>query len=107
VSRAFAVAVLVLLAAGPAAAVDFSLAVFADGVRIDDGNVDEARLGCVDNPDGVSAVCNAEDLDYGGTYAGVQIDIVDFQIDNDPVVTGTLGVTNLQSTTQQFTFVFT
>jgi PEP-CTERM motif-containing protein len=104
--RAIATTALILIAA-PAGAVDFSLAVYADGVRIDDGTVDQSRLGCVDNPDGVSAVCNAQDLNYGGTYTAVQIDIEDFFIDSDPIVTGTLGVTNTASTPTHFTFVFT
>lgn len=107
VSRVIATAVLTLLAAGPMAAVDFSLEIYADGVRIDDGNVDQTRLGCVDNPDGLTATCNAQDLNYGGTYTAVEIDIVDFFIDSDPVVTGTLGVTNTSSSATHFTFVFT
>jgi PEP-CTERM motif len=96
-----------LVAAAPARAIPLSLEIYADGVRLDGGIVDQDRLGCVDNPDGVSAHCFVEDLVYGGDYPLLNIDLVDIDIDSDPVVTGTLGVTNLFSTTQQFTFLFT
>lgn len=95
-----------LLATAPAQAVDFRLDVFADGVLIGE-NVDQTRLGCVDNPDGVSAHCQVEDLVYGGDYPLVNIDSLDIVIDSDPVVTGTLAISNLNSVTQQFTFLFT
>jgi hypothetical protein len=106
--RGIAVAGVLLCAIRPAAAVDFSLSVFADGVHI--GDADQTRMGCVDNPDGVSASCNAQDLDYGADYPLVQVDIgtasENFLI-SDPVVSGTIGITNLQATTQHLTFVFT
>jgi hypothetical protein len=37
----------------------------------------------------------------------LNIDLLDIDIDSDPVVTGTAGVTNLFSVTQQFTLLFT
>jgi len=93
------------LATAPAQAIPLSLHVFADGVQI--GTVDETRLGCVDNPDGVSAHCQVQDLVYGGEYPLVNIDEINIDIDSDPVVTGTTGVTNLFATTQQITLLFT
>jgi len=100
-----AIAALVAIAARSAGAIDFGLQVYADGVLI--GNVDQTRLGCVDNPDGVSAVCQVQNLVYGGVYPLINIDSLNLTIDKEPVVTGTTGVTNLQPTTQQFTLLFT
>lgn len=96
---------LALLATAPAQAIPLNLQILADGVEI--GNVDETHLGCVNNPDGVSAVCHAENLVYSGDYPLLNIDLIDLQIDSDPVVTGTTSVTNLFNTTQQFTLIFT
>jgi hypothetical protein len=96
---------LALLATAPAQAIPLSLEIYADGVLI--GDVDESHLGCVDNPDGVSASCYAENLVYSGEYPLLNIDLIDIDIDADPVVTGTTTVTNLFNTTQQFTLVFT
>jgi len=93
------------LAATSAQAVPLSLQIFADGVLI--GDIDQTRLGCVDNPDGVSANCSVQDLVYGDEYPLLNIDNIDLHIDSDPVVTGTTGVTNLFSTTQQITLLFT
>ncbi len=96
---------LTLVATAPAQAIPLSLQVFADGVLI--GDVDETRLGCVDNPDGVSAHCEVQDLVYGGEYPLVNIDDLNIDIDADPVVTGTTGVSNLFGVTQQITLLFT
>ena len=104
VSRFLALGV-ALLVTGPAQAVDFGLQVFADGVLI--GDVDQSRLGCVDGADGVTAHCEVQDLVYGGDYPLINIDNISIDIDSDPVVTGVTGVTNLFSTTQQFTLIFT
>ena len=103
--RSLALTGLALLATAPARAIPLSLQVFADGVQI--GNVDSTRLGCVDNPDGVSAHCQVTDLVYGGDYPLVNIDEINIDIHQDPVVTGTTGVTNLFSSTQQITLLFT
>ena len=105
VSFVLGVVGLALLATAPAQAIPLSLEIYADGVLI--GDVDESHLGCVDNPDGVSASCHAENLVYSGEYPLLNIDLIDLQIDSDPVVTGTTAVTNLFNTTQQFTLVFT
>lgn len=104
-SMASLVVGLVLLGAVSAEAVPLRLQIFADGVEI--GDIDETRLGCVDNPDGVSAVCQVQDLAYGTEYPLLNIDQIDLLIDSDPVVTGTTGVTNLFNTTQQITLLFT
>ncbi len=103
--RVFAMTGFAVLATAPAQAIPLSLQIYADGVLI--GDVDETHLGCVDNPDGVSAHCFAEDLAYGGEYPLLNIDLLDIDIDSDPVVTGTTGVTNLFGVTQQFTLLFT
>ena len=111
-----AIAGLAVLTTSSAKAIPFNLNVYADGVLISPGGVDQTRLGCVDNPDGTSANCYQQDLQYGTLYPLVQIDIGDpngpngpqpLVIDNDPIVSGTIGVTNLQPTTQQFTLLFT
>src|SRR5213593_1243644 len=108
-----AIAGLAVLTTSSAKAIPFNLQVFADGVLI--GDVDQTRMGCVDI-DPTSANCYAQDLQYGTVYPLVQVDIGDpndpngpqpLLIDNDPIVTGTIGVTNLQPTTQQFTLLFT
>jgi hypothetical protein len=117
VFRAVVIGSLPLLAT-PVAAVDFGLQVFADGLPI--ATVNQTDLGCVDQPDGVTALCHAEDIPYGTDYTAAEVDIGDpnadpndpnsgyyLVIDSDPVVNGTVGVTNAQAFTQQFTFIFT
>jgi hypothetical protein len=94
-----------LLAAVPAHAIPFTLQVFADGVFI--GEADQDRLGCVTNPDGVTASCSATDLPYGDDYTRLNIDEINLQLDSDPVVTGTTTLTNVLPTTQQITLLFT
>lgn len=88
-----------------ALAIPLSLQVYADGVLV--GDVDETHLGCVDNPDGVSAECEASGLQYAGEYPLISIDNLDLSIDADPVVTGTLSISNLDVVTQRITMVFT
>lgn len=105
-SLATSFALLTCLAAGSAQAVPLTLQIYADGVLI--GDVNETNLGCVDNPDGVTAQCNIQDVSYGTEeYPLLNIDNIDLFIDSDPVVTGTTGVTNLFSTDQVITLVFT
>lgn len=94
-----------VLATSRANAVNFTLDVYADGVLI--GQADQSRLGCTDNPDGVSAHCFVQDLPYGADYPLVNIDEINIDIDSDPVVTGTITSTNLQPTSQLFTYIFT
>src|SRR5262245_41619739 len=89
--------------ATPASAVSAGLEIFVGGQQMGDG----VEIGCVDNPDGVSAHCQVQDLVYGGEYPLVNIDEINIDIDSDPVVTGTTGVTNLFTTTQQITLLFT
>jgi len=104
-ARSFLLAALALLVNARANAVNFTLDVYADGVHI--GSADQTRLGCVDNPDGVSAHCEVTDLPYGSDYPLVNIDSINIDIDSDPVVTGVITSTNLQPITQLFTYVFT
>ena len=96
---------LTLLASAPALAIPVTLEVFADGVSI--GTANETSLGCVDNPDGVSAHCYVADLPYGVEYPLVNIDTLELDLDSDPVVTGTTAITNTFSTTQHITLLFT
>ena len=104
--RSLALTGLTLLATAPARAIPLSLQVYSNGVQI--GDVDSTRLGCVDNPDGLSAHCQVTDLSYGNDqYPLVNIDEINIDIDKDPTVTGTTGVTNLFSSTQQITLLFT
>lgn len=107
VFRGLVLAGLVLLATAPAqAAVELRLQILADGVQI--GDVDQSHLGCVDNPDGVSAVCSANNLEYSGDYPLLNIDTINLEIDSDPTVSGSMSVTNLDTiNTQLFTFIFT
>ena len=85
--------------ATPASAVSAGLEIFVGGQQVGDA----VDIGCVDSPDGVSAHCQAQDL----VYPLLRIDEISFDLDSDPVVTGTTGVTNLFSTTQQITLLFT
>jgi hypothetical protein len=103
--RCLALAIAALFVTARANAVNFTLDVYADGVLI--GQADQSRLGCVDNPDGVSAHCEVTDLPYGSDYPLVNIDSINIDIDSDPIVTGTITSTNLQPITQLFTYIFT
>ena len=85
--------------ATPASALSAGLEIFVGGQQMGDG----VEIGCVDNPDGVSAHCQVQDL----VYPLLRIDEINFDLDSDPVVTGTTGVTNLFTTTQQITLLFT
>lgn len=105
VSGALALAGFFGLASRSAQAVDFNLDVFADGVFL--GSADATRMGCVDNPDGVTAVCQASNLVYGGDYSAITIDELNLQLDSDPTVNGLTSMTNNQAFTQHFTLVFT
>jgi hypothetical protein len=102
---AVAVAGALGLAASGANAIPITLTAYADGVLI--GQSDQNALGCVDNPDGVSAVCNAAGIEYGADYTAISVSIQNLQIDSDPVVTGTTGITNSQAFAQHITLVYT
>src|SRR5262245_7797278 len=106
-ARSFLVAGLVLLVNARANAVGFTLDVYNGGALI--GSSDATRLGCVDNPDGVSAHCSVgpDGIQYGPDYAPVTVKDLSFDIDSDPVVNGTMTVVNGQTTTQLYTFIFT
>src|SRR5262245_47763823 len=105
----------VLLVGSPVAAVEFGLQVYADGALI--ATVNQNDLGCVDQPDGVSALCHAEEIPYGTGYTAATVNIGDptvpstdpayYLLISDPTVTGTVGITNAQAFSQHFTFVFT
>jgi hypothetical protein len=107
--RVVAIAGFVVLAVRPMNAIPFELKIYAESSPTSDpiATLNAAGMGCVDNPDGVSATCNTSGLEYDTGYTHLTVDLTDFQIDSDPVVTGTLGVTNGATTTQHFTFVFT
>ena len=94
-----------LMATAPAQAIPFNLQVIADGVQI--GDVNEGDLGCVETIPGEAATCLASGLEYGPSYTALTIDNLDFQIDNDPIVNGSMTVTNSQNFTQHFTLIFT
>ncbi len=86
------------LAAGPAAAVSFTLKVTQAGSY--QGTFDETDLGC---GNGNTANCAG-----GGVMAGdLSLDSWSVLVDSDPVVSGTVAVTNTATTDQQFTLVFT
>src|SRR5215470_91583 len=104
-ARSFLVAGLVLFVNARANAVAFTLDVYNNGVLI--GSSDASHLGCVDNPDGVSAHCFVQNIPYGPGYEAVNVNELDMTIDSDPVVTGTMTVTNSLPTTQLFSFIFT
>ena len=94
-----------LMATAPAQAIPFNLLVVADGVQI--GDVHEGDLGCVETVPGEAATCVATGLEYGPSYTALSIDDLNFQIDNDPIVNGSMTVTNAQNFTQHFTLTFT
>jgi PEP-CTERM motif len=94
-----------LMATAPAQAIPFNLTVTADGVQI--GDVDETDLGCVDTVPGEAATCLATGLEYGPSYTALTIENLNFQIENDPQVNGSMTVFNNQNFTQHFTLIFT
>jgi hypothetical protein len=106
-ARSFLLASLVLLVNARANAVNFTLDVYADGVFLAQSN--QSALGCVDNPDGVSADCTVgpAGIDYGSDYTAVTVKDLSIHIDSDPVVTGSMTAVNGQTFTQLFTFIFT
>jgi len=79
------------------------LEVLIDGVPA--GAYSEDDLGC-SSLGGDLFQCAGSDVQMGGTY-GMNMDSWSLILDADPVVSGTTVVTNLNSTTQQFTLIFT
>src|SRR5262245_31683816 len=106
-ARSLFLAGAVLLINARANAVNFTLDVYNNGAFI--GQSDQTALGCVDNPDGVSAQCTvgSEGIVYAPGYAPVTVKDLSIYIDSDPVVNGTMTVVNGQTTSQLYTFIFT
>jgi hypothetical protein len=69
------------------------------------GTYDEDQLGC-SSTGGESFECTGTDLQLGG-QSGVNLDSWDLLLDADPVVSGITALTNLNSSAQQFTLIFT
>jgi hypothetical protein len=69
------------------------------------GTYNEDELGC-SSTGGQSFECTGTNLQVGG-QDGVNLDSWDLLLDADPVVTGTTALTNLNSSAQQFTLIFT
>ncbi len=88
--------------ASPASAVVFDLDIFQGGNY--QGTAGAAMLGCVDDVGGLpTAQCTGS----GAQIGDLGLDMWDFFVDTDPVVSGVIGLTNLSGTTQQFTLLFT
>jgi len=104
---------LAVLVTAPAQAIPFNLQVFVDvnGIPTQIGDVDEVDLGCVETVPGEAAHCSASSLSYGTSgpegYTALSIDDLEFDIDNDPIVTGSMTVTNSQNFTQHYSLLFT
>jgi MYXO-CTERM domain-containing protein len=99
-----------VVAAAPAYAVPFTLSIYAGEVGQPVTlleTVDNADLGCT-NTGTFTTHCAATDLSYSNaSYTALSIDSIDLSLDSDPLVSGNIAVTNQQSFTQRFTFVFT
>ena len=98
--------VLALCVAGAASAAPVSpvsLEIKIDGVEV--GVYDETGIGCSPG-EGDSFQCSGVNLQLGGQY-GLNLDSWSMTFDADPVVSGTTVMTNLSSSAQQFTLIFT
>jgi hypothetical protein len=111
-----------VLTIAPAQAIPFQMQISVfdtvSNSSVEIANVDETVMSCDDVIPGQSAVCDAQDLQYGSSYTAIEVDFGcggavdpgtcdDFEIDNDPNVTGSMTVTNTFNTTQHFTLLFT
>jgi hypothetical protein len=105
--RVLAIVGITLVSTSAARAIPLTLQVFAEGSSTPIATVDQSALGCVDQAGGTTAICNAAGLVYGTTYPLLSVSITNLTITNDPVVTGTLGITNLDSVTRRYTLLFT
>lgn len=65
----------------------------------------EDDLGCTPTV-GDNYECTGSNFEIGGS-SGISLDSWDLLLNPDPVVTGVTAVTNLSSSTQQFTLIFT
>jgi PEP-CTERM motif len=105
-TRAAVLLGLVVLAAAPSRAVDFTLDVLVGGVQVGT-TLTAGQLGCVDstsNPD--QAACNGQDITLAIPGGNLSIDL-GLSIDNDPVISGGVAVENNTPGIQQFTLIFT
>lgn len=87
----------------PAHAVFVGLDVFVDGEQA--GSFNETMLGCTDVAGTPTANC-----DSGGanaTAGDLRLDSWNLFLDEDPVISGTVAVTNIGATDQHFTMIFT
>ncbi|HVN37731.1 MAG TPA: hypothetical protein VMW19_06080 [Myxococcota bacterium] len=78
------------------------LTVLVDGVNA--GYYDQTQIGCASGS-GTSFNCSGTDQQFGGS-SGMKMSW-DMTFDSEPVITGTTSVTNLNSSAQQFTLIFT
>lgn len=90
----------VLLFAGPAAAVPFDFQVYQNGDLLGTFGQTTSWLGCSEA--GNTTSCASSDR----TIGGLTLDSWSLFFDNDPVVSGTVALTNNQLVTQQFTLIF-
>ena len=104
VTRVLLAGLIVLAAAAPSRAVQFTLDVGINGSAVD--SLSAAELGCADTGAN-TAHCNVSDLTVGDPLTGLKITSLDINLDNDPSVNGVVAVQNLALGTQQFTLTFT
>ncbi len=92
-----------LLLANPAAAnhIPFELQVYENGSLMGDYSQSTTWLGCTDS--GNTSTCNGGSQDVGD----LTLDSWSLSFDNDPVVTGTVAVTNAAAVDQHYTLIFT
>ncbi len=90
---------LVLTAAAPIRAVDFTLDVLVNGVQAG-STLNATDLGCHDTGTNTAA-CNGQGISVGG--ASISLDL---SLDNDPTISGGVAVENNTPGTQQFTLIF-
>jgi PEP-CTERM motif len=93
---------LVVLAAAPSRAVQFTLDVLVGGESV--GSLDAGQLGCTDTDvTAGTAHCSAQNL----TLGDLQITSLNLSLDSDPIVNGVVAVQNLAATAQSFSMTFT
>jgi len=97
---------IVFFVASAALAIPLSVDISIDDTYVT--TIDEVRLGCVDQGDGVSAICNASDLEYGlnEEYNQMSLGVTDLLIDIDPTVSGNITISNIDVVSHRFTLAF-
>ena len=102
-----AVALLALALAGKSHAVSVTLDVFIDGSW--GGTYDESQIGCVDVAGTPTANCSGSNFEIvpDGESSGLLLDSWNMFLDEDPVISGIVAVTNNTAVTQQYTLIFT